>query len=62
MIIKHPQVEVRRIAVTEADLREQLVELWAAVFEAELRADLEEASRSPRLEGTPNELRTEASR
>jgi hypothetical protein len=41
MIIKRPQLEVGRTTITRAELREQLIELWAQVFERDLRADLE---------------------
>lgn len=40
MIIRSPQLEPARTDVTRAELREQLIELWARVFERELRADL----------------------
>jgi hypothetical protein len=42
MIVKgHQQLDAARTVVTRAELREQLIELWAAVFERELRAELE---------------------
>ena len=44
MIIKRQQLEIARTDVPRAELREQLIELWAQVFEAELRADLEAAA------------------
>jgi hypothetical protein len=44
MIIKGEQVEIARTNVTRAELREQLIELWAQVFERELRADLDAAA------------------
>jgi hypothetical protein len=40
MIIKPEPLEIARTDVTRAELREQLIELWAQVFERELRADL----------------------
>jgi hypothetical protein len=45
MILKREQLEVARTAVTRAERREALIELWAQLFERELRADLEQASR-----------------
>ena len=42
MIVKgHQQLEAARTAVTRAELREELIELWAQIFERELRSDLE---------------------
>jgi hypothetical protein len=40
MIVKRQQPEIAATAVTRAELRESLIELWAQVFEGELRADL----------------------
>jgi hypothetical protein len=40
MIIKRGQLAIARTDVTPAELREQLIELWAQVFERELRADV----------------------
>ena len=40
MIVKRQQPEIAPTAVTRAELRESLIELWAQVFERELRADL----------------------
>jgi hypothetical protein len=40
VIIKPPQLEIARTNVTRAELREQLIELWAQVLERELRAGL----------------------
>jgi hypothetical protein len=39
MIIRQP--DIAPTGVTAADLREALIELWAQVFERELRADIE---------------------
>lgn len=51
MIIKdQEQFEVARAAVSRAELREQLIELWAQVFERELRADLEADEQAPPTE------------
>lgn len=41
VIVKREQFELVRQSVTRAELREQLIELWAQVFERELRADLD---------------------
>lgn len=41
MIIKRAEpVETRQAAPSRAEVREALIELWARVFEAELRAEL----------------------
>jgi Recombinase zinc beta ribbon domain/Recombinase len=40
MIIRRQPLEIARTDVTRAELREQLIESWAQVFERELRADL----------------------
>ena len=57
VIVKgHQQLDDARTAVTRAELREQLIELWAAVFERELRAELESQGEHPNLPadtGTP---------
>jgi hypothetical protein len=39
MVVKR-QLETRPIAPSRGDLREALIELWAQVFERDLRADL----------------------
>jgi hypothetical protein len=45
VIVKgHQQLEAPRAAVRRAELRESLIELWAQVFERELRAELESAA------------------
>ncbi len=36
MIIKREQLEIARTDVTRAELREQMIELWAQVFEHEI--------------------------
>jgi hypothetical protein len=58
MIIKRPPLEVARTAVTRAELREQLIELWAQVFERDLRAALdaeaEASGERPRLRAIQN--------
>jgi hypothetical protein len=42
MIVKHHHLlEPAPTTVTRAELREELIELWAQIFERELRADLE---------------------
>jgi hypothetical protein len=42
VIVKgHQQLEAAQAAVTRAEVREELIELWAQIFERELRADLE---------------------
>lgn len=41
MIVKHHQIlKPARTTVTQAELREELIELWAQIFERELRAEL----------------------
>ena len=40
MIIKAAEPESTRSTITGAELREALIELWAQIFERELRADL----------------------
>jgi hypothetical protein len=44
MIVKRQQPEIASTAVTRAELRGSLIELWAQVFERELRAELENAA------------------
>ena len=42
MIVKgHQRLEAAHPAATRAELREELIELWAQLFERELRAELE---------------------
>jgi hypothetical protein len=42
MIVRgHQQLEAAWTTVTRADLREELIDLWAQIFERELRADIE---------------------
>jgi hypothetical protein len=45
MVIKPQALDVARTAVSRAELREQLIELWAQVFEAELRQDFAQERR-----------------
>jgi hypothetical protein len=45
VIVKRPQpLEVARTGMSRAELRDALIELWAQVLEAELRAHLEAAA------------------
>ncbi len=42
MIVKRPSpFTTPPISLTQAELREELIELWSRLFEAELRADLD---------------------
>ena len=43
MIVKSPQREAESITMTTTERREALIELWASIFERELRAHVEEA-------------------
>jgi hypothetical protein len=44
------EIDTARIAVSRAELRECLIELWAQIFERELRADLEAAAKAEATE------------
>lgn len=53
MTIKAQQLEVAP-TIARAEVRETLVELWAQIFEAELRADLEGQDQARLVDaGTP---------
>lgn len=54
MIVKSQQSQTRPVTLTRAEIRESLVELFAAVFERELRADL---SAEAEATGEPARLR-----
>jgi hypothetical protein len=45
MIVKRP-LQITRTAVMRAELREQLIELWAHLFERKLRFDLDAGAES----------------